>query len=173
MPPSRPPASDFPPLRPGLQGRGAEAWPPSSRWTSSGSSSPTSWASTRTSRCPKSQFEKALDGEIMFDGSSIEGFVRIEESDMLLVPDLRDLPAPAVGRRGRAGRAPHLRHLHSRTTRPFAGCPRLTLKRTIGKAGGAGLHADGGLRGGVLPLREGRRRQSDHDDPRRRHRTSI
>ena len=33
---------------------------------------------------PRSQFEKALDGEIMFDGSSIEGFVRIEESDMLL-----------------------------------------------------------------------------------------
>src|SRR5207249_7863162 len=34
---------------------------------------------------PKSQFEKALDGEIQFDGSSIEGFTRIEESDMNLV----------------------------------------------------------------------------------------
>src|SRR5690348_2937693 len=33
---------------------------------------------------PSSQFEKALAGDIMFDGSSIEGFVRIEESDMLL-----------------------------------------------------------------------------------------
>src|SRR5437879_5694509 len=31
---------------------------------------------------PQSQFEKALEGDIMFDGSSIEGFVRIEESDM-------------------------------------------------------------------------------------------
>ncbi|MGB4509363.1 MAG: glutamine synthetase, partial [Syntrophomonadaceae bacterium] len=33
------------------------------------------------------QLEKALDGELMFDGSSIEGFVRIEESDMYLRPD--------------------------------------------------------------------------------------
>lgn len=35
-----------------------------------------------------SQLEKALDGKMMFDGSSIEGFARIEESDMRLVPDL-------------------------------------------------------------------------------------
>src|SRR5712675_191350 len=37
---------------------------------------------------PDRQFEEALDGHIMFDGSSIEGFVRIEESDMYLRPDL-------------------------------------------------------------------------------------
>ncbi|MBS3971270.1 MAG: glutamine synthetase, partial [Clostridia bacterium] len=30
------------------------------------------------------QLEKALDGELMFDGSSVDGFVRIEESDMYL-----------------------------------------------------------------------------------------
>lgn len=35
-----------------------------------------------------SQLEKALDNQCMFDGSSIEGFVRIEESDMYLYPDL-------------------------------------------------------------------------------------
>lgn len=35
-----------------------------------------------------SQLKKALDNRCMFDGSSIEGFVRIEESDMYLYPDL-------------------------------------------------------------------------------------
>ena len=37
---------------------------------------------------PVSQLEKAMDNKMMFDGSSIEGFVRIEESDMYLYPDL-------------------------------------------------------------------------------------
>ena len=36
---------------------------------------------------PVEQLGKALDNEIMFDGSSIEGFTRIEESDMNLRPD--------------------------------------------------------------------------------------
>ena len=35
-----------------------------------------------------SQIQRALDNEIMMDGSSIEGFVRIEESDQYLYPDL-------------------------------------------------------------------------------------
>ena len=34
------------------------------------------------------QLDKALDNKCMFDGSSIEGFARIEESDMYLYPDL-------------------------------------------------------------------------------------
>ena len=37
---------------------------------------------------PSSQIEKAVDGQIMFDGSSIEGYTRIEESDQYLRPDL-------------------------------------------------------------------------------------
>ena len=36
---------------------------------------------------PESQFEKALNGEVMFDGSSIEGFTRIEESEKRAVSE--------------------------------------------------------------------------------------
>ncbi len=82
---------------------------------------------------PRSQFEKALDGEIMFDGSSIEGFMRIEESDMLLVPDLdtfRLLPIEDEG--GRVARL--LCDIYTPDHQPFAGCPRLTLKRQIAHA---------------------------------------
>jgi glutamine synthetase len=77
---------------------------------------------------PGKQFQKALDGEVLFDGSSIEGFVRIEESDMLLVPDLntfRVLPWTTDG--GRAGRL--ICDIHHPDGTPFEGCPRLALKR--------------------------------------------
>jgi glutamine synthetase len=79
---------------------------------------------------PRSQFEKALDGEITFDGSSIEGFVRIEESDMLLKPDLatfRILPYDDEG--GRVARL--LCDIYTPEEKPFAGCPRTTLKRQV------------------------------------------
>jgi glutamine synthetase len=82
---------------------------------------------------PHIQFDKALDGEIMFDGSSIEGFVRIEESDMLLKPDLstfRLLPYDDEG--GRVARL--LCDIHTPDGEPFVGCPRHTLKRQIARA---------------------------------------
>jgi glutamine synthetase len=82
---------------------------------------------------PRSQFAKALDGEIMFDGSSIEGFVRIEESDMLLKPDLatfRILPYDDEG--GRVARL--LCDIYTPDEEPFAGCPRTTLKRQLARA---------------------------------------
>src|SRR5690349_18008661 len=82
---------------------------------------------------PRSQFAKAFDGEIMFDGSSIEGFVRIEESDMLLKPDLatfRVLPYEDEG--GRVARL--LCDIYTPEEEPFAGCPRLTLKRQLERA---------------------------------------
>jgi glutamine synthetase len=82
---------------------------------------------------PRSQFAKALDGEIMFDGSSIEGFVRIEESDMLLKPDLgtfRILPYEDEG--GRVARL--LCDIYTPDEQPFVGCPRTTLKRQVQRA---------------------------------------
>src|ERR1700716_2502978 len=69
---------------------------------------------------PRSQFEKALDGEIQFDGSSIEGFTRIEESDMNLVPDLNSFA------------------IYPPDGNPFSGCPRTTLKRQMDKASALG-----------------------------------
>src|SRR3954452_12720619 len=82
---------------------------------------------------PRSQLEKALDGEIMFDGSSIEGFVSIEESDMLLKTDLhtfRILPYDDEG--GRVARL--LCDIYTPDEQPFAGCPRTTLKRQVDRA---------------------------------------
>ncbi len=87
---------------------------------------------------PRSQFEKALDGQIMFDGSSIEGFVRIEESDMLLVPDLDTFrvnpwPSPDGSRVARL-----ICDVHRPDGSPFEGCPRLALKRQVDQARKAG-----------------------------------
>jgi glutamine synthetase len=82
---------------------------------------------------PESQFEKALEGEIMFDGSSIEGFVRIEESDMILKPDLatfRVLPYDDEG--GRVARV--ICDIYRPDGSTFAGCTRQALKRQIGLA---------------------------------------
>ena len=103
---------------------------------------------------PRSQFEKALDGDIMFDGSSIEGFVRIEESDMLLEPDLdtfRILPYDDEG--GRVARL--LCDIYTPDEEPFAGCPRTTLKRQLERARKLGFSMMAGMRSGVLPVREG------------------
>ena len=82
---------------------------------------------------PESQFEKALSGDIMFDGSSIEGFVRIEESDMMLKPDLETFRIfPYEDEGGRVGRL--ICDIHHPDGTPFAGCPRLALKRQIARA---------------------------------------
>jgi glutamine synthetase len=83
---------------------------------------------------PDRQFADALDGKIMFDGSSIEGFVRIEESDMYLKPDLSTFQVfpwtdPSGARVGRI-----ICDIANPDGTPFAGCPRTTLKRAIAEA---------------------------------------
>lgn len=81
---------------------------------------------------PFSQLEKALDGNMMFDGSSIEGFVRIEESDMYLVPDYETwLVFNWHEKEGDARIARLICDVESTNRKPFAGDPRSNLKRVL------------------------------------------
>ncbi len=89
---------------------------------------------------PSSQFAKALDGEIQFDGSSIEGFTRIEESDMNLVPDLNSFAiypwahSPMRVHQGRDGGdrvARLICDVYNPDGTQFQGCPRMTLKKQM------------------------------------------
>ncbi len=82
---------------------------------------------------PESQFEKALAGDIMFDGSSIEGFVRIEESDMILKPDLDTFAIyPWGDADNRVARV--ICDVYTAEEEPFSGDPRNVLKRVVAKA---------------------------------------
>lgn len=79
---------------------------------------------------PVSQLDKALDNKMMFDGSSIEGFVRIEESDMYLVPDLNSwVVFPWIAGKGKVARL--ICDVNSADGTPFAGDPRNNLKRIL------------------------------------------
>ncbi|MCL6610113.1 MAG: type I glutamate--ammonia ligase [Peptococcaceae bacterium] len=83
------------------------------------------------------QLEKALDGELMFDGSSIEGFVRIEESDMYLRPDPDTFVVfPWRPREGAVARL--MCDVYNPDGTPFEGCPRNALKRVLAEAAAMG-----------------------------------
>ncbi|NLM21363.1 MAG: type I glutamate--ammonia ligase [Peptococcaceae bacterium] len=79
------------------------------------------------------QLEKALNGELMFDGSSIEGFVRIEESDMYLRPDPNTFVV-YPWRPSEGGEARLMCDVYNPDGTPFSGCPRNTLKRVLAEA---------------------------------------
>ena len=81
----------------------------------------------------KSQLEKALNNQCMFDGSSIEGFVRVEESDMYLYPDLDTFVIfPWRPQQGKVARI--ICDIYRMDETPFEGDPRYVLKRTIAEA---------------------------------------
>ncbi len=87
---------------------------------------------------PQSEFEKAVDGQVMFDGSSVQGFARIEESDMLLIPDLSTyqlFPWPEPN--GQVARL--ICDIHHPDGQPFEGCPRSVLKRVCQRAEAMGF----------------------------------
>ncbi|MDO5155119.1 MAG: type I glutamate--ammonia ligase [Eubacteriales bacterium] len=91
-----------------------------------------------------SQLEKALDNKCMFDGSSIEGFVRIDESDMYLYPDLDTFDIfPWRPQNGKVARM--ICDVYRPNGTPFEGDPRYILKKVLKEA------ADMGYRFNVGP----------------------
>lgn len=89
------------------------------------------------------QLERALNNECMFDGSSIEGFVRIEESDMLLYPDPDTyVTFPWRPQQGKVARL--ICDVYTADRKPFEGDPRYVLKRVIKEAAEMGYTFDVG-----------------------------
>lgn len=82
---------------------------------------------------PKSQLKKALDNQMMFDGSSIDGFARIEESDMCLRPDLDSFVIfPWRPQTGKVARL--ICDVYKTDGTPFEGDPRHILKKAMAEA---------------------------------------
>ncbi len=82
---------------------------------------------------PKEEIEKAFNEGIGFDGSSIEGFVRIDESDMIAIPDPQTF-AILPWRPKEKGVARVFCDIYTPDGRPFEGDPRYVLKRNLEKA---------------------------------------
>ena len=77
-----------------------------------------------------SQLEKALDNEIMFDGSSIEGFARVEESDMYLYPNLNTFEIfPWRPQQGKVARL--ICDVYKPDGTPYESDPRYILKKVM------------------------------------------
>ncbi|MDD2620495.1 MAG: type I glutamate--ammonia ligase [Syntrophomonadaceae bacterium] len=97
---------------------------------------------------PVSQLDKALDGELMFDGSSISGFAEIEESDMYLVPDPDTFTVfPWRPSNGAVARLICDVYTPEPDKSPFNGDPRTNLKRLIKEAADMGFVMNAGPEG--------------------------
>lgn len=84
------------------------------------------------------QLEKALNNELMFDGSSIEGFVRIEESDMYLHPDPNTFIIYPWRTSEEGTVARMICDIYNPDGTPFAGDPRFVLKSALQEAANMG-----------------------------------
>jgi glutamine synthetase len=103
---------------------------------------------------PVSQLKKALAGDILFDGSSIEGFVRVEESDMLLRPELDTFRIfPWSDPQARVARL--ICDITTPEGEPFAGDPRLVLKRQVERAAKMGYTMFAGMEAEFFMFRLG------------------
>ncbi len=92
---------------------------------------------------PVKLLEKSLDEGIMFDGSSIDGFVRIEESDMYLIPDASTVALlPWKDDDEKTMRI--ICDVHLPNGEPFEGDPRYRLKKVVQRAKKMGFIAHAG-----------------------------
>ena len=82
---------------------------------------------------PVSQLETALDGKVMFDGSSIEGFVRIQEADMFLKPDFNSWLILSWEKTTYGKVARLICDVYKTDGTPFEGDPRTILRRNLAK----------------------------------------
>ncbi|NOX26567.1 MAG: type I glutamate--ammonia ligase, partial [Deltaproteobacteria bacterium] len=83
---------------------------------------------------PRSQLDKALDGKIMFDGSSISGFADIQKSDMYLIPDYDTFVVLPWRNQDGIAAARIICDVYNADGSPFEGCPRVNLKRVLAEA---------------------------------------
>ncbi len=79
---------------------------------------------------PIGELERAIEGKVTFDGGSIDGFVRGEEADMMLLPDLSTF-AVYPWTEGGYVEARLICNIATPDGEPFEGCPRTTLERAL------------------------------------------
>lgn len=83
---------------------------------------------------PSDQIEKALNNEMMLDGSSIKGFRSIETSDMYFYPDKKTFTLLPWRERDGSNVARLICDIYNPDGTPFEGCPRNNLKRVLAEA---------------------------------------
>ena len=82
---------------------------------------------------PVNRIDDAINNKIMFDGSSIEGFVRIKEADMYLHPDLDTFLVLPFEDSNIGGVARFICDVYTPDGKPFVGDPRYILKKEVEK----------------------------------------
>lgn len=93
----------------------------------------------------RSQFERALNNECTFDGSNVEGFVRVEESDMCLYPDYDTFTVfPWYSPMGEGKVARIICDVYDPDGMAFPGDPRYILKKALKKAAYLGFSFNAG-----------------------------
>ena len=88
---------------------------------------------------PVKKIDDAFDNKIMFDGSSIEGFVRIKEADMYLHPDLDTFMILPFEDSSLGGVARFICDVYTPEGKPFTGDPRYILKQEVKKMNDMGI----------------------------------